>query len=101
MEGYEGAMSQYTFNSKEKTTRIITSFNPDGTYNTEDIVITEANAWKVFQQESRYHALRFCEFMFSDANNFHASATGSASHTDVQKILCKMMLQCLSKELTG
>lgn len=89
MEGYNGAMSQFTFDSKGEETTIITSFNDNDTYNTEKVVITEANAWKVFQQESRYHALRFCEYMFSDSNNFHADATGSASHTDVQKDFMK------------
>ena len=90
MEGYDGAMTQFTFNSKANTTtRIITKFNGDGTYETEDVAINSGNAYKIYRQESRYHALRFCEYLFSNANNFHEDATGSASHTDVQKDFMK------------
>ena len=90
MEGYDGAMTQFTFKSKANTTtRIITNLNDDGTYETEDVAINENNAYLVYQQESRYHALRFCEYLFSNANKFHEDATGSASHTDVQKDFMK------------
>ena len=84
LEGYDGAMAQFNFNSNGKTSRIITGWDGD-TPIVEEKVITEDNAWDIYQQESRYHALRFCEYLFSDKDNFHTAAIGSASHTDVQQ----------------
>ena len=84
MEGYDGTMAQFMFDSNGKETSIVTGFNGNEPI-TEKKVITEDNAWEIYQQESRYHALRFTEYLFSDINNYHEACGGSLSHTDIQK----------------
>lgn len=86
LEGYDGAMAQYKFDSNGTQTTIVTDFS-GATPTTEDIVITKENAYKVYSQQSRYDALRFCEYLFSDINNFHADSmvTGEGKHLEVQK----------------
>ncbi len=85
LEGYDGALAQFNFDSNGTKTKIVTGFDADGNPETEEVAITESNAYKIYQQESRYHALRFAQYLFSNRNNYHPAATGSESHTDVQK----------------
>lgn len=86
IEGYEGAMAQYTFDSKGKSTSIITGFNGD-TPETEDVVITEDNAYLVYQQESKYHALRVAEFVFEDSTNYHEDSMKNTTTDKIQELL--------------
>lgn len=85
LEGYDGTMAQFVFDSNGTETSIVTGFDAAGNPITEKKVITEENAWEIYQQESRYHALRFTQYLFSDMNNYHPSSTGSLSNTDIQK----------------
>ena len=86
MEGYDGTMAQFNFNTNGKKTKIITGFNSDGSYNTEEVKITEDNAYLMYQQESRYQALRFCQYMFSNAANFNDKSLEETSHTEIQRM---------------
>ena len=109
LEGYDGTMAQFTFDSNNKETTIITGFDgvknsgkayQSDAYTTENVkiipeiieiiggnkvVTQESNASKLYQQESRYHALRFCDYLFGDSNNYHPSSVSETLHTKIQK----------------
>ena len=86
IEGYDGAMAQFTFDSKGKTSSIVTGFDGDVPI-TEDVVITEENAYLVYQQESKYHALRAAEFVFKDDKNYHEKSMSSSGVDKIQELL--------------
>lgn len=68
LEGYDGVMANFTFDSGVATTKIVTNTN---TMETENIAITKENAYKLYQQESKYYALDLSEFIFKKANRYY------------------------------
>lgn len=66
LEGYEGTMANFTFNTSGKKTRIITDWDGD-TPIVEEIEISEAknNVNLIYQQESRYYAIKLSNMVFS------------------------------------
>ena len=86
VEGYEGAMANFTLSSNGKETNIITEFNGDTPIVTP-MKITEDNFYEVYQQESRYYTLDFAQKVFATPDYYHEASLSSAkSHTDIQKI---------------
>lgn len=80
LEGYEGAMANFTFNSNGKPSRIVTEYNADGTpKKVEEKVITKDNIWEIYQQESRYYALKMSEKVFSNESYYHEFSTSSTN----------------------
>ncbi len=91
LEGYEGAMSQFTFNTGDIETKIVTDTN---TLATKSVKIDDTNAWEIYQQESRYHALDFANFVFTGEGKSgkmrHDYTTMTiVSQTEVQKTFLK------------
>lgn len=78
-------MANFTFDSANKETKIVTGFDSNNNPITESKVITKDNAYEIYQQESRYWALYFCQYLFSNEKNFHKSCMNTSSHTDVQR----------------
>ena len=87
LEGYDGAMAQWTFNSNNVPSNIVTGFDPvTGDPISTPKVITKANAWEIYQQESRYWALDFSEYVFKRTNGvMYDTHWNSGSHTDVHR----------------
>ncbi len=87
LEGYDGAMANFTFNSNGTTSRIVTEYNADGTPKTVvEKEITKENIWEVYQQESRYYALEMSEKVFSNEDYYHKYSTSSTnSQTLIQQ----------------
>ena len=67
LEGYEGTMANFTFDSGANTTRIVTGWDGDTPVvdpTTGVISITKENAYKLYQQESKYYALDLSATIF-------------------------------------
>lgn len=97
IEGYEGAMAQFKFDSNGQPSSIVTSFDSNDNPATKQTVITDQNAYEMYQQESRYHALRAAQYVFSDAENYHARSTASSDNHEIQELFLQgeaaMMLE--------
>ena len=84
LEGYDGAMAQYNFTTGDNTTKIVQSFDGNGKPVSVEKQISKENAWEIYQQESRYWALDFTEYVFKQSNQvMYAKHWNSGSHTDV------------------
>lgn len=89
LEGYEGATAQFSFDSGESKSRIVTGFN-GGKPVSELKTIKSENMADVYQQESKFYALDFFEYVFKNENNYHSASVNSVySHTDIQKLFLK------------
>ena len=89
LEGYDGATAQFSFDSGESKSRIITGFN-GGKPVSELKTIKSENMTDVYQQESKFYALDFFEYVFKNENNYHSASVNSVySHTDIQKLFLK------------
>lgn len=89
LEGYEGATAQFSFDSGESKSRIVTGFN-GGKPVSELKTIKSENMADVYQQESKFYALDFFEYVFKNENNYHSASVNSVySHTDIQKMFLK------------
>lgn len=89
LEGYDGATAQFSFNSGESKSRIVTGFN-GGKPVSELKTIKSENMADVYQQESKFYALDFFEYVFKNENNYHSASVNSVySHTDIQKLFLK------------
>ena len=89
LEGYEGATAQFSFDSGESKSRIVTGFN-GGKPVSELKTIKSENMTDVYQQESKFYALDFFEYVFKNENNYHSASVNSVySHTDIQKLFLK------------
>ncbi len=85
--GAEEAAYNVTFDSKGKTTKIVTGFNVDGSPVTEEKAITPSTAYLLSQQAGKYYALSFLEKVLSNEKNYHARVkTTSLTHTGAQKL---------------
>ena len=85
LEGYDGAMANFTFNSNGTESKIVTGFNGDKPV-TKSTAITKENVYEVYQQESRYYALKMSEEVFSDDRYYHEYSTSSTySHTLIHR----------------
>ena len=60
-EGYEGFSLNYNFNG---TAELVKNINADGSIETEEVVITEENAYELQRQGGRYYALKMQEELF-------------------------------------
>ena len=60
-EGYEGFSLNYTFNG---TAELVKNINADGSIETEEVVITEDNAYELQRQGGKYYALKMQEELF-------------------------------------
>ena len=60
-EGYEGFSLNYNFNG---TAELVKNVNADGSIETEEVVITEENAYELQRQGGRYYALKMQEELF-------------------------------------
>lgn len=78
LEGYDGAMANFTFNSNGTKSKIVTSFNGEEPVSTEK-EITKDNIWDVYQQESRYYALELSQEVFSNEAYYHEYSTSSTN----------------------
>lgn len=89
LEGYDGATAQFSFDSGESKSRIVTGFN-GGKPVSELKTIKSENMTDVYQQESKFYALDFFEYVFKNENNYHSASVNSVySHTDIQKLFLK------------
>ncbi len=89
LEGYDGATAQFSFDSGESKSRIVTGFN-GGKPVSELKTIKSENMADVYQQESKFYALDFFEYVFKNENNYHSASVNSVySHTDIQKLFLK------------
>lgn len=89
LEGYDGATAQFSFDSGESKSRIVTGFN-GGKPVSELKTIKSENMADVYQQESKFYALDFFEYVFKNENNYHSASVNSVySHTDIQKMFLK------------
>lgn len=92
LEGYEGVMANFTFDSDEKTTKIVTGFDGNGNPTSKEVEITRDNVYEIYQQESRYWALKMSQKVFTDADYYHKySLSGTYSHTFIQKTYLESM----------
>jgi len=87
LEGYDGVMANFTFNSNGTKSRIVTETNADGTPKTVvEKEITKENIWEIYQQESRYYALKMSEKVFGNEKYYHEYSTSSTnSQTLIQQ----------------
>ena len=60
-EGYEGFSLNYNFNG---TAELVKNINADGSIETEEVVITEDNAYELQRQGGKYYALKMQEELF-------------------------------------
>ena len=60
-EGYDAFNLNYTFNG---TATLVKSVNADGSIETEEVVITEDNAYELQKQAGKYYALKMQEELF-------------------------------------
>lgn len=89
LEGYDGATAQFSFDSGESKSKIVTGFN-GGKPVSELKTIKSENMTDVYQQESKFYALDFFEYVFKNENNYHSASVNSVySHTDIQKLFLK------------
>ncbi len=89
LEGYEGAMANFNFNTGDVKTDIVTGFN-GSTPTTKSVAINDENAFEVYQQESRYYALDFANFVFTNDAMYHEdSITSTASQIEIQRTFLK------------
>lgn len=87
LEGYDGVMSNFKFDSNGTETNIITGWSGDTPVVTPK-VITEDNAWEIYQQESRYYTLKLADKVFNTRSYFHGDSLkigGTVSNTDIQQ----------------
>lgn len=86
-EGKEDAMLNYTLNSQNETTEVITGFSETNNPIVENVSITERNAYLLKQQSGRYYALKFLERILSDSAYYHPFSMNNDtfSHTDAQE----------------
>ncbi len=78
----------YTFDSKDKTANIVTSFDENGSPIIEKKSIAPSSGYLLRQEEGKYRALQFLErVMSNDDYAYSLSRTGSTthSHTDAQE----------------
>lgn len=85
LEGYDGAMAQFSFDSNGTPSSIVTDFSGN-TPITQDKVITKSNVLDVYQQESKYHALRMAEYVYNDARNSNEEARAASGKDGLYKI---------------
>ena len=86
LEGYEGVMANFTFDSKGVETDIVTGFDASNNPVTKSVAITKSNIQEIYQQESRYWALYMSQKVFANADYYHKfSLSGTYSHTFIQK----------------
>ena len=94
LEGYDGALAQFTFDSNGTPVKIVTSvgesnetgaiFDERGNITTDEVVITRDNAYLVYQQESKYQTLRFSNYLFNQANhNLHDSFWQGKNNSEI------------------
>ena len=62
-EGYEGFNMNYTLNG---TAELVKSINADGSIETEEVAITEDNAYELQRQGGKYYALKMQDELFGD-----------------------------------
>ena len=60
-EGYEGFSLNYNFNG---TAELVKNINADGSIETEEVAITEDNAYELQRQGGKYYALKMQEELF-------------------------------------
>ena len=86
-EGKEDTMLNYTYDSGDKTTEIITNI-VNGNLVTENVKITEQNGYLLKQQPGRYYAIKFFSQIMSNGSYYHPYSTGNLtfSHTDAQEL---------------
>ena len=85
-EGKEDTMLNYTYNSGDNTTEIITSFS-EGKPVTQNVKITPETGYLLKQQTGRYYAIEFFSKLVSNSSYYHPYSTGNLtfSHTDAQE----------------
>ena len=85
-EGKEDTMLNYTYNSGDKTTEIVTNV-VNGKLTTENVKITPENGYLLKQQTGRYYAISFFAKVMSNSSYYHPFSTGNLtfSHTDAQE----------------
>ena len=85
--GKEQTTYTISFDSAEKTARIITSFASNGDPVVEDIKINEDNGYLTAQMEGRYYALKFLEYLHkNESKYFYAGSSGAFSNIDAQRV---------------
>ena len=76
-----------SFDSGEKTSRIITSFDADGNPVVENIKITQDNGYLTAQSEGIYYALKFLEYLHkNESKYFYAGSSGAFGNIDAQSV---------------
>lgn len=85
-EGYDDIMLNYTYDSGDKTTEIITNI-VDGKLITENVKITPETGYLLKQQTGRYWAIQFFSKILSNSSYYHPYSIGNLtfSHTDAQE----------------
>ena len=85
-EGKDDVMLNYTYNSGDKTTEIITDI-VNGQLVTENVKITPENGYLLKQQTGRYYAVKFFSDLLSNNSYYHPYSIGNLtfSHTDAQE----------------
>ena len=85
--GREQTTYSISFDSGEKTARIITSFNENGVPVVENIKINKDNGYLTAQMEGRYYALKFLEHLHkNESKYFYAGSSGAFSNIDAQRV---------------
>ena len=85
-EGYDDVMLNYTYDSGNNTTEIITDI-VGGELVTENVKITPENGYLLKQQTGRYWAIKFFSKVLSYSAYYHPYSIGNLtfSHTDAQE----------------
>ena len=93
-EGKEDTLLNYTYDSGERTTEIITDI-VNGNLVTENVKITPETGYLLNQQTGRYYAINFMSRILSNSSYYHPFSTGNLtfSHTDAQELYLESELK--------
>jgi len=93
-EGIDDVMLNYTFDSGDNTTEIITNI-VNGQLITENVKITPETGYLLKQQTGRYYAIDFFSRVMSNSAYYHPYSTGNLTfyHTDAQELFIESDLK--------
>ena len=93
-EGKDDVMLNYTYDSGDNTTEIITDI-VDGKLITKNVKITPETGYLLKQQTGRYYAIDFFAKVVSNSSYYHPYSTGNLtfSHTDAQELYLESELK--------
>ncbi len=93
-EGKDDVMLNYSFDSKDKTTEIVTKIE-NGKPVTSNVKITPETGYLLKQQTGRYYAIDFFSRVLSNSSYYHPFSTGNLtlSHTDAQELFLESSLK--------